>query len=416
MPPPDSRKDQATERSARAAAGMLGWWRLQIRTAAGGSAVRAALSAQAQGPAVQRTRTALTLSRVRIIAALFAALTAAWIPIDLWAFGWQLGAGLAAARLGAGLAFAMLAAAERPPTPAAAQRALGALFVVPMIFFPVANAMLAWSGVDVYHDINWAAAVYGHGPFVLAAGLALFPLTAIESAVAVATIVACAILSEALQRDVRQIALAAGDLWLLTLVAVPAALAALSQTGFIAALTERSARDRLTRLLTREFSLELLEVQFRIAERDDAPLTVIFVDLDRFKAVNDRFGHETGDRVLAGAAAALLATFRRQEVVVRWGGEEFLIVLPNTDEAGARAAIARLAQHGLGLRPDGMPQTASIGLAERRREGAADWGRLIEIADRRMYMAKQAGRNRWIDSENAAAEFIPATVPMAPAA
>ena len=223
-------------------------------------------------------------------------------------------------------------------------------------------------------------------------------------------------LSEALQRGSQQIALAAGDLWLLTLVAVPAALAALSQTGFIAALTERSARDLLTHLLTREFSVELLEVQFRIAERDDAPLTVVFVDLDKFKTVNDRFGHDAGDRVLQGAAAALLATFRRQEVVVRWGGEEFLVVLPNTDAAGARAAIARLAQHGLGLRPDGVPQTASIGLAERRRDRATDWARLIEVADQRMYMAKQAGRNRWIDSEMTAAEFIPIALPMAPAA
>jgi diguanylate cyclase (GGDEF)-like protein len=185
--------------------------------------------------------------------------------------------------------------------------------------------------------------------------------------------------------------------------------------SFIAALTDRSAHDQLTGLLTREFGAELLEAQFRIAERDDAPLAVLFVDLDRFKAVNDRFGHEAGDRVLRAAAAALLASFRRQEAVMRWGGEEFLVLLPNTDEAGAGKAIARLARRGLGQRPDGTAQTASIGLAERRRERAADWLGLVKAADQRMYLAKQAGRNRWLDSAGSAAEFM-AGAPAAAAA
>jgi diguanylate cyclase (GGDEF)-like protein len=93
----------------------------------------------------------------------------------------------------------------------------------------------------------------------------------------------------------------------------------------------------------------------------------------------------------------MASNLRRGDMLVRWGGEEFILVLPNTDLQQAKEVLQRLRHLGFGLRPDGSPVTASIGLAEKRHEDAEDWQQLVEIADRRMYLAKTGGRNRIID-------------------
>jgi len=85
---------------------------------------------------------------------------------------------------------------------------------------------------------------------------------------------------------------------------------------------------------------------------------------------------------------------RRGDALVRWGGEEFLLLMPNTDIVHARQAMERLCASGLGLRPDGKPLTASIGLAETLADHCIQGEQLVEIADQRMYHAKQQGRNR----------------------
>ncbi|MBF0130924.1 MAG: GGDEF domain-containing protein, partial [Alphaproteobacteria bacterium] len=111
-------------------------------------------------------------------------------------------------------------------------------------------------------------------------------------------------------------------------------------------------------------------------------------------SINDRYGHEEGDRTLQRAAEALRAITRRNDVLIRWGGEELLIAMPFTDCAGARVVLQRLAGSNLGLRPDGKPQTASAGLSERLADDTMTWQFLVEKADRRMYVAKQSGKDR----------------------
>ena len=85
---------------------------------------------------------------------------------------------------------------------------------------------------------------------------------------------------------------------------------------------------------------------------------------------------------------------RRGDMLARWGGEEFLLIMPNTDLTQAEAALARLRGIGFGQKPDQAPLTASIGIAERVADQAGDWKALVEIADQRMYRAKQDGRDR----------------------
>jgi GGDEF domain-containing protein len=91
------------------------------------------------------------------------------------------------------------------------------------------------------------------------------------------------------------------------LVTGVASIAGMSQLQFLVAATELSARDKLTGLYTRRFGEEIIESQFEVAERSEAPLGAVFVDLDLFKSVNDRYGHDAGDKVLQTAAQQLVA-------------------------------------------------------------------------------------------------------------
>jgi diguanylate cyclase (GGDEF)-like protein len=175
---------------------------------------------------------------------------------------------------------------------------------------------------------------------------------------------------------------------------VVATLAGMSQLHFMTQLVNQAAHDGLTRVYTRRVGEELLDVQFNSSLRSGLPLAIAFLDLDHFKSVNDRFGHEEGDKTLKRASDAFRKVLRRGDIVVRWGGEEFIIMMPNTNGEGALNAILRLRELGLGERPDGEPQTASIGIAEMTADGSSDWSDLVEMADKRMYKAKKSGRDR----------------------
>jgi len=185
-----------------------------------------------------------------------------------------------------------------------------------------------------------------------------------------------------------------GAQWLLLLLAVVATLAGMSQLHFMSQLVDQSSHDGLTRAYNRRVGEEMLVQQFLTSMRSKTPFALAFVDLDNFKSINDRYGHEEGDNTLRAASAALRKVLRRGDVLIRWGGEEFLLLMPGTDLPGARIALERLRAVGLGTRPDGMPLTASIGVAERAADGAASWQDLIATADGRMYQAKQGGRDR----------------------
>lgn len=128
----------------------------------------------------------------------------------------------------------------------------------------------------------------------------------------------------------------------------------------------------------------------------EAALGVIFIDVDHFKAINDSHGHRAGDRVLRMVGRSMAAALRRGDLPIRWGGEEFVCLLPGVDAAGLAAAAERvrmlvsgswLDHYGTRLRV-----TISVGATlARSGESPAD---LVERADRLMYQSKQAGRNR----------------------
>jgi diguanylate cyclase (GGDEF)-like protein len=178
------------------------------------------------------------------------------------------------------------------------------------------------------------------------------------------------------------------------MIAAVATMSGMSQLGFMIALVRQAVHDPLTRCFSRMSGEELLEIQFIIASRSNMPLAVAFVDLDNFKSINDNYGHDAGDQILVAATNAIRASLRTGDMLARWGGEEFILILPSTYCDEAVKVLERLREAGLGPRPDGKPVTASIGLAERTLDSTDDWRKLVEIADQRMYAAKQGGKDR----------------------
>lgn len=135
-------------------------------------------------------------------------------------------------------------------------------------------------------------------------------------------------------------------------------------------------------------------MHFDESERSGRPLTVVFLDLDGFKRVNDRFGHEAGDDVLEQAARTLRHNVRGGDAVIRWGGDEFLLLLPAATYEAGETVVDRLGPDSIAVCPDNSDQQASTGIAERRRDGAEDWTSLVRIADERAYIAKAERKGR----------------------
>lgn len=159
-------------------------------------------------------------------------------------------------------------------------------------------------------------------------------------------------------------------------------------------LTRMATTDELTGLLNRRSGVAALKLAMKSSDQMGRPMSMALLDVDRFKAINDKLGHQTGDKVLESLGAFVKTNLRSGDYAVRWGGEEFAIILPDTGSEGASAqaqrlfdAIGQVSDHIAGL--DQL--TVSMGVATRREgESAAN---LMKRADALMYQAKDAGRN-----------------------
>jgi len=165
-------------------------------------------------------------------------------------------------------------------------------------------------------------------------------------------------------------------------------------------ILEMATTDDLTELRNRRHVQERLEEEVFRAARSRRPLSVALFDVDHFKGVNDRHGHDAGDAVLRSVAAMALRACRASDLVARYGGEEFLIVLPDTASEGAMSIAERLRSWIEAMRVDfdGGPitVTASFGLATLDPTAAqrVDAAALVKRADEALYRAKESGRNR----------------------
>jgi len=342
-------------------------------------------------------RVTMIVSRVRLVAGLFAVLTPLWIIVDIVAFPQEIWLGLASARLAATLAFvAILVSLRKMHNLADAYRALAMLLAVPTSFF-----LFSYQHMAQFQLVGFQQAFatgYAFLPFVMLAGLSVFPLTLLESVIFATPMLLIQVGASLMQLQIMEWPTSAASFWLLLLISGVSTLAGLSQLAFMIVLVREAIRDGLTGCFSRNSGEELLELQFILATRGGTSVAVAFVDLDHFKQVNDRFGHDAGDNVLKTAVLCLQKDLRMGDMLVRWGGEEFVLIMPNTTLEQARAALDRVRANGLGKRPDGTPITASIGIAERVENNIDSWKGLVELADQRMYTAKQSGRDRIVSS------------------
>ncbi|MBK6982853.1 MAG: GGDEF domain-containing protein [Betaproteobacteria bacterium] len=156
--------------------------------------------------------------------------------------------------------------------------------------------------------------------------------------------------------------------------------------------------DPLTGAFNRRTFIDLAEKQLSRARRIDAPLSLVLLDLDHFKSVNDNHGHLVGDRVLQRFADVVRDQLRKEDVLVRYGGEEFCLLLPDVPGPGAVALAGRIRKAVAGspfvMNGVEIPLTLSAGVAARIDEGPEGLDQLIGRADEALYMAKNRGRNR----------------------
>lgn len=166
-------------------------------------------------------------------------------------------------------------------------------------------------------------------------------------------------------------------------------------TQTLQTLQQMATQDMLTGLMNRRVMTDLLEAEMKLAQRHGQPLTVALIDLDHFKHINDTHGHHVGDEVLKTFARLSESRLREVDRMARWGGEEFLCLLPQVTAQDALSAIDRLRQamaDSVPLEQNRLRTTFSAGLAQARPDETLE--QLVERADRALYEAKQQGRNR----------------------
>jgi diguanylate cyclase (GGDEF)-like protein len=183
-----------------------------------------------------------------------------------------------------------------------------------------------------------------------------------------------------------------GLLWLLGMVGIVVAVRNLEKAHLqIITLVNT---DSLTRLANRRFFIDFLAKAMAFAKRHKQPLSVIMADLDKFKAINDTYGHQAGDLVLAAFGQVLQASIRREDLAARFGGEEFILMLPGITAEDAAILAERLRENleNLAFPPLTTRVTASFGIAQYQPDDTFET--LVKRADEALYAAKAAGRNR----------------------
>jgi diguanylate cyclase (GGDEF)-like protein len=344
--------------------------------------------------AVRRHTAAVVQARVQLIAAFFAIMVPLGSLIDLLVFdlataGWMIVLRLLSAGLFVGLAWPRPLSATDPYPQAMIMLLI--LLMTPSLFHLLSADML--NAAAHSENQKLLANLYAYLPTIVLGGLAIFPLSALEIGLLALPVILASAASFLFQGVPFNLAEQGGMLWFMLMLLGVSMFSGMSQCHYITSLVHRASHDLLTGAYTRQSGDDALKLLFRLSEMSGKPLCVAFIDLDRFKSINDRFGHEAGDAVLRAAAGHFRAGLRRSDYLIRWGGEEFVALLPDTTPESLLGLFQRLRAEGFGRRPDGTPLTASIGVACSHEADLTSVPALLARADRRMYDGKQHGRD-----------------------
>ncbi len=329
--------------------------------------------------------------RVRALGLVFAAIVPLWIVLDFFIIPDRVVfVRLAVLRiLCASLYLALAFMGTRPHNLQRAVFKLTTLMLLPCIFYIASRFALNGDAPTS------ALMVYSFFPFVIVAQLAVFPLTLIE-AIVLAVPAFATLISVEFQFGYLLSMAFVGDLLLLFLLTGLSMWASMSELHMLLRLYRQATRDPLSGLFNRRALMERIEEEVVRAKRHKRTLSILFLDLDRFKRINDKFGHLTGDEVLKAFARLMEEQLRKTDVVGRYGGEEFLVVLPETDMVSAEEVAERI-RTACATRPVSDPEnavvhfTTSVGVAQLREGETTD--ALLTRADDSLYRAKESGRD-----------------------
>jgi len=330
-------------------------------------------------------------ARVRVLSLILAPLTLLWLPLDYFLLPRENFPLFASLRLTTVAAFLFLGFwTTHAYSLLHAYLRLGILIIVPSLFYLVVFLVL--------HAEYTPGSItgYEHFPFLLITIGAIFPLTLIEGASAVAVVLFIFIALKA-YLGVFFTAQMFDNLWLMSLLAGIALWTELAQLHILLGLYRQATRDPLTGLFNRRILMTHLQQALEQTRREHRPLCVLLFDLDKFKRINDTYGHLSGDVILQTFASILEAHICEPCMVGRYGGEEFLAILPNTGKvtAIALAENIRHACYDASACPPGrevLHFTVSVGAAELRQDENIEG--LLNRVDERLYFAKETGRDR----------------------
>jgi diguanylate cyclase (GGDEF)-like protein len=340
-------------------------------------------------PSAATDRDRLVRARVRALAPVLATLTVAWIALDAAALPARDALAIALIRIVVAAALLLLARnAGRLP----ANRALRAFVWVQAAGFGAMQLLLPRAGLS-------AEVGYGLFPFVVVAQLALFPAPwphTLRAALAPAAALALVLYAAG------SIGAAAWrDLWLLALLTGVAAWTAQAQLDLLGRLLgarREATQDALTGLANRRRLDARLAVEHARVSRHGGAMSVLMLDLDRFKRVNDEYGHAAGDAVLAAAAHAMVDELRAVDLGGRFGGEEFLAVLPDTPLDDALRVAERIRRRVATLTTihDGTAIVVTVSIGAAQLADGESIASLLARADAALYDAKRGGRDRCV--------------------
>ncbi len=329
--------------------------------------------------------------RVRLLSFVFALLAPLWIPIDLVLLSGASFQQMLLLRLSFSGLFLALGLWTTQPHSLALARLRVALFIgIPGLFYIGSRLVLGGEA----HDTGVLMG-YSFLPYLVVSLLALFPFALIEGLAYAITIGLVVVGTELLFGTLFTVR-AFSEIWLLGLLASIAMWAELAQLHMLLQLYREATRDALTGLVNRAVLTKWLDLEVERARDTQRPLSVLLLDLDMFKRINDTYGHLAGDLVLQVFARLMIREMPGINLIGRYGGEEFLAILPGKGEQQALELANRIraACHKARVRgPDeqSIGFTVSIGVATLQPQ--EDTEALLLRVDKGLYRAKEAGRD-----------------------
>ncbi len=335
--------------------------------------------------------------RLRLLSWVFALLAIAWVPVDVLFTPNEVLGKILGLRFAYSGFFLMLGIWATHPQSLFYTRLRVAFFVlIPCVFY--VSSRLIFSE---HADLQGVLIGYSFLPYLTVTLLAVFPLVLLEGLIYTLLVALSFVGTEYYLGNLQDIS-TLGNIWLLTLLAVISMWAQLSQLQMLLRLYREASRDALTGLVNRGVINKWLKPEIRRARENNQALSAMLIDLDFFKRVNDTYGHLAGDQVLKDFAALLKSQLLGFNLIGRYGGEEFLVILPRLNAVETVELAERIRQRchantTHSISGETIKYTVSIGVSQLRKDDTMS--ALIDRADKGLYRSKEEGRDRVVNME-----------------